>query len=237
MKKLAIIAIILIILLCGCNVCREGNEMTKIAEKYDLMTRLVEPYNRLAIEISEQSDPIQNEELVKIIDYIPSIQIDLRYAAADNFTNHVIYEFTDGYLRYGTILKLQKVQAELMDLGYSLVVWDAFRPVSAQFRLWEIMPNSNYVANPNTGYSTHSRGNTVDVSMVALNGEFCEMPTEFDDFSAKADRNYSDIPEQAVYHASLLERIMEKHGFEGYAKEWWHYSDTMVYDVEKSFNP
>ena len=69
--------------------------------------------------------------------------------------------------------------------GYGLLIWDAYRPVSAQFRLWEICPDSTYVANPNTGYSSHSRGNTVDVSLVTASGGSVEMPSGFDDFTAR----------------------------------------------------
>ena len=64
-----------------------------------------------------------------------------------------------------------------------------------------------------------------------------EMPTAFDDFSAKADRNYADCPETAANNAQLLEILMEKHGFTGYSGEWWHYSDTTSYPVEHVFEP
>ena len=63
------------------------------------------------------------------------------------------------------------------------------------------------------------------------------MPTGFDDFSAKADRNYADCTETAANNAQILELLMEKHGFTGYAGEWWHFSDTTSYPVEKDFEP
>ena len=63
----------------------------------------------------------------------------------------------------------------------------------AQFKLWEICPNPIYVANPNKGFSKHSRGNTVDITIVSLSGEKVEMPSGFDDFTKKADRDYSDV--------------------------------------------
>ena len=64
-----------------------------------------------------------------------------------------------------------------------LKIWDAFRPTYAQFVLWDICPDSIYVANPNEGFSSHSRGNTVDITIVDVNGDELVMPTAFDDCS------------------------------------------------------
>ena len=176
-------------------------------------------------------------DFVRVLDYIPSARQELMYATADNFTGQVIYDFSDAYLRYGTVKKLAAVSADLAELGLTLKIWDSFRPVSAQFKLWEVCPDPAFVANPETGFSSHSRGSTVDVTLVDETGTELEMPTGFDDFSAKADRDYSDCTETAAAHAELLEILMEKHGFNGYSGEWWHFSDTDEYPVEQSFIP
>ena len=177
------------------------------------------------------------EELVAVTDYIPGIYTDLRYASDNNFTHQVIYSFSDAYLRYGTVQKLASAQESLEAAGYSLLIWDAFRPVSAQFRLWEVCPDPAYVANPEKGYSSHSRGNTVDITLVTLDGEPVEMPTDFDDFTAMADRDYSDVGEEAAANARLLEDAMTAAGFKPYSAEWWHYSDTTSYPVAETFIP
>ena len=109
--------------------------------------------------------------------------------------------------------------------------------MSAQFRLWEVCPDDTYVANPNRGFSAHSRGNTVDVTLVGSLGNELEMPTGFDDFSGKADRDYSDVEEVPTEHALLLQNTMEKYGFEGYFGEWWHFQDEISYPVEDVFEP
>lgn len=178
-----------------------------------------------------------DEAFVKVSSYIPTLRQELFYATANNFTGQVIYDFEDAYLRYGTVKKLIAVSEDLAELGLYLKIWDGFRPVSAQFKLWEVCPDSTYVANPNVGYSSHSRGNTVDVTLVDANGQELEMPTGFDDFSSKADRDYSDCSEVSANNAKLLEILMEKHGFTGYFGEWWHYSDTVRYPVETEFEP
>lgn len=175
----------------------------------------------------------KDTDLVKVADFIPDIKEELRYATKNNFTGKKIYDFNQAYLRYGTVKKLAKAQEKLKKMGYSLLIWDAYRPVSAQFRLWEICPDSTYIANPNTGYSSHSRGNTVDITMVSLDvgDDKVIMPTDFDDFSLKADRDYSDCSEEERKHAEILEKTMSSVGFKPYSAEWWHFSDIYGYPV------
>lgn len=183
------------------------------------------------------TDEIDDSELVRVKTYIPDIIVELKYATTDNFTGEKIYEFSDAYLRYGTVKKLAEVQKELRADGMGLKIWDAFRPVSAQFRLWEVCPDATYVANPNNGFSSHSRGNTVDVTLVLIDGSEIQMPTGFDDFTHLANRDYSDCDATAANNAIILENMMIEYGFNAYSGEWWHYSDTDRYDVEKSFVP
>lgn len=177
------------------------------------------------------------ETFVRVTDCLPDIEVELKYASGDNFTGKVIYPFDTCYLRYGTVKKLMAVQDSLRERGLGLKIWDGFRPVSAQFALWEVCPDPTYVANPETGYSSHSRGNTVDLTLVDADGKELTMPTGFDSFSSLADRDYSDCPEEARENALLLQNIMEEKGFTGYFGEWWHFSDTVKYDVERVFDP
>jgi D-alanyl-D-alanine dipeptidase len=175
--------------------------------------------------------PPEDGELVTVTDWIPDIYVDLKYAGTDNFTGKAIYDFTAASLRYGTVKKLAAAQSELKAQGLSLKIWDAYRPVSAQFRLWDICPDPTYVADPTKGFSKHSRGNTVDVTLVNADGSEIEMPSGFDDFTGRADRDYSDVSAAAGADAELLDKVMTKNGFAGYSGEWWHYSDVTVYPV------
>lgn len=191
------------------------------------------------VETAEATLPpeLEDDAFARVLDYIPTASQYLVYATEENFTGQRIYDFVEVYLRYGTVKKLMLVAQELEQQGLYLKIWDGFRPVSAQFKLWEIYPNSTYVANPNKGYSNHSRGNAVDLTLVDAEGNELEMPTEFDDFSGKADRNYTDATPEAAANAKLLEETMEKYGFKGYYGEWWHFNDTDTYPVEKEFEP
>ena len=178
-----------------------------------------------------------DDDFVKVVRYIPDIIIDLRYSTENNFTSQQIYDFSDVWLRYGTVKKLMRVQEELKQNGYGLKIWDGFRPPSAQFKLWDICPDPTYVSNPNNGFSSHSRGNTVDITLVYTDGTELTMPTGFDDFSKLADRDYSDCSKEAADNAVFLEQLMIKHGFKPYSGEWWHFTDTQSYPVDEAFEP
>lgn len=183
------------------------------------------------------SDPA-DKDFVLITDYIPSAKVALPYATVHNFTGCRIYDFTDAYLRYGTVKKLQKVSVELEKQGIGLIIWDGFRPVTAQQKLWDVFPDPNYVSSPTTGRRTHCRGNTVDISLYDLEtGEELALPTEFDNFTDLADRDYSDCSPEAADNARLLEQLMEKHGFKPYVNEWWHFEDKTDYPIEENFDP
>ena len=173
----------------------------------------------------------QDGALVKLPEYLPGAFFDLRYAGTDNFTGRAVYDFDQPRLRYGTVKKLQKALAALNGRGCSLLIWDAYRPVEAQFRLWEICPDPTFVADPRAGFSDHSRGSAVDLTLCTLSGEPLEMPSGFDDFSPKASRDYRGCTKEAAEHARLLEKILTECGFVGYPAEWWHYNDADAYGV------
>ena len=174
-----------------------------------------------------------NNELVRVGNFIPDAVIDIKYATADNFTGGKIYTFNDAYLRYGTVMKLKKACDSLRAQGYRLLIWDAFRPQSAQFTLYENASDEDkaFLANPDSK-SQHSAGRTADVSMVKLDGSEVEMPTGFDDFTSKSDRDYSDVSKEAAQNSRILEKALEDAGFIGYQKEWWHYTDSDKYDFD-----
>ena len=180
----------------------------------------------------------EDAELVRVMDYLPSVREELAYATEGNFTGQQVYDFYNAYLRYGTVKKLAQVSAELEQLGYGLLIWDGFRPVSAQAALWEICPDPAFVSHPVTGTRAHCRGNAVDLTLFDLQtGELLPMPTDFDDFSALADRDYTDCDPIAAANATLLENVMKKHGFKPYRAEWWHFTDTDSYPVADDFQP
>jgi zinc D-Ala-D-Ala dipeptidase len=233
MKKSITIFIASVILLCLFFTTACGQQSNKPDDNsgYDGTV-----WGKLAIDFAPKVQ-VSDDEMVDISDWIPSLYIELMYATNDNFTGEVIYDFSSAYLRYGTVKKLIDVQKRLNQQGYSLKICDAFRPVSAQFKLWEVVPDPKFVADPYHGYSTHSRGNTVDLTLVTITGEPVEMPTEVDTFSLLADRDYSDVSDEAARNAMILQNAMVDAGFKTNSKEWWHYYDTVSYPVAVDFVP
>ncbi len=173
------------------------------------------------------------DELVRIKDIVPDIFVSLPYATENNFTHCKLYDFTEAYLRRGTAEKLKVAQEAVTRQGFSLLVLDAYRPQSAQWRMWRAMPDDDFVANPERGYSRHTRGCAVDVSLVTLSGEAVTMPSEFDDFTGKGLREYSRLDSETRSHILLLEQAMLDAGFRPYINEWWHFNDTDTYEVQE----
>ena len=230
-KYVAISVAIMIIL--GMTACEQKKNVIidKIIETETVSIQETITQKVTIQEITTEKEP-EDDEYVLVNKYIPDIYVELMYATDNNFTGVRIYDFTDAYLRYGTVKKLANVQKELKEQGYSLKIWDAYRPFEAQQKLWEVYPDPNYVANPANGMKKHNLGGTVDITMVAADGSVISMPTEFDDFSLKADRDYSDIEdEEAVKNVMILQNAMENNGFTGYQGEWWDYSDTVEYEA------
>ena len=229
---------VIVIIAAGMTACGQKKNVTtddvsgkEMANIQETAAQEVTAQKIITQEITTEKEP-ENDEYVLVKEYIPDIYVELRYATENNFTGVKIYDFTEAYLRYGTVKKLAQVQKELKQQGYSLKIWDAYRPFEAQQKLWEVYPDPNYVANPANGMKKHNLGGTVDITMVAADGTVISMPTEFDDFSLKADRDYSDIEdEEAVKNVMILQNAMENNGFTGYQGEWWDYSDTVEYEA------
>lgn len=236
MKKILPFIVLLGLLLAGCN--RSEPQPTTIPVTQPSTEAATEPAPTETQAPATTAPEPKNEDFVRIVDYIPTLRQSLAYATTDNFTGQVIYDFTDAYLRYGTVKKLQKVCEELEKQDLGLLIWDGYRPVSAQAKLWEVCPDPTYVSPPGTGVQSHCRGVAVDVTLVDLEtGEPLLMPTGFDDFTTYADRDYSDVDPIRAENALLLEEIMERHGFVPYRGEWWHFSDREDYPIEETFYP
>jgi len=163
-------------------------------------------------------------DLVDVQQVIPDIVVDLKYATADNFTGQVLYEVPRCFLRRATAERLARVQARLRKQGLGLKIWDGYRPRSVQWKMWKLVPDSRYVADPRKG-SRHNRGAAVDVTLVDSTGRELEMPTGFDDFTEKAHRDYQGCSETARRNRALLEAAMTAEGFVPLPTEWWHFDD------------
>lgn len=212
------------------------------------------------------SEEARSKGFIDLHDVDPTILISVRYSGQENFVGDVV----DGYKQSVIILTkqaaeaLQSVQAEVQKDGYSLVVYDAYRPQKAvdHFMRWSedvanqakkasYYPRVNKADVFELGYvarrSGHSRGSTVDVTIVKLGHELYEvqkqdrvlldgytitllndgtvdMGSSFDLFDTASHYENDLIQTKFKERRTYLKNIMEKHGFKNYAEEWWHFT-------------
>lgn len=115
------------------------------------------------------------------------------------------------------------MQRRLRPLGLSLRIWDAYRPASAQRKMWRIRPDARFLLPPWLG-SNHSRGAAVDVTLATRQGCELPMPTPHDEFSARAHRGaWRGVTPRRRGNAALLDRAMSAEGFRPNPREWWHF--------------
>lgn len=165
--------------------------------------------------------------LVVLKQEIPSLHIQLRYAKSSNVARQRLYDQSmPAMLDAPTAAKLALAQATLLRQGYSLKVWDAYRPPSAHLRLWRLSGESGYVADPRWGWSKHCSGRAIDVTLAdAETGKEQRMPSKFDDFSSKAASDYKGASKRVANNVRTLRRAMLGAGFVGIDMEWWHFEN------------
>ena len=171
-------------------------------------------------------DPKRLLELVKLD---PAIRLDMRYATSNNFTGRVLYDEARAFLAAPAAQAVARASKMAQSDGFGLTIYDAYRPWRITKKLWDatpVGPKKEYVANPKRG-SKHNRGCAVDLTLYDLQtGQLVEMPSEFDDFSEKAHRDYMGASAAAIANRARLARYLEAEGFVGLSNEWWHFDFT-----------
>lgn len=197
----------------------------------------------------------------------PGIQQDIRYATANNFLGRPV----NGYFVNACVISeaaaeaLARVQEQAVGLGYSLKVYDCYRPQHAvdDFVRWSSDADDNLMQSRffpalekdqlfPQGYiaarSGHSRGSTVDLTLVPLDtrqpdaspldGRFdcrgsvmqrypdnsIDMGTGYDCFDEKSHTDHPNVTDTVRANRDLLRDLMEQSGFENYSQEWWHFT-------------
>ena len=181
---------------------------------------------------------------VRLGDAIPGIVLDVRYYGTDNFVGAPVdgYEAPTAILTQPAADALRQVQESLQAQGFGLKVFDAFRPQTAvdHFVRWaadaadrrtkaeyypDVLKSELFARGYIAEMSGHSRGSTVDLTVVRLSdGAELDMGTPFDFFGAESAVDYAELT--AAQHANrrLLADAMQAHGFQPYPEEWWHYT-------------
>lgn len=184
-------------------------------------------YNKLNLpRLEKDPSKLLSSDMVRLDKYIDSILIDLRYAGSNNIIGKPVYESDVCYLRRGTADKLAKANEILLKKGYMIKVWDGYRAQKYQQYMYDNAPVKAVFLDPRKGLSNHTRGAAVDCTLVTQDGRKVDMPSDFDDGSALALREYTKCTEAQKQNALILENAMKSSGFIPLQNEWWHFDDT-----------
>lgn len=181
---------------------------------------------------------------VLLSDFVPQVIQEIRYFSTYNFVGERIdgYEEPCAIITAEAARALKSVSNELNVMGMRLKVFDAYRPTTAvrQFVFWALedtdvrmkpyfYPEIDKEETISQGYickdSAHSRGSTVDVTLLDMQtGKEVDMGSPFDFFGELSHPNCRDITDEQYGNRMLLRRVMERNGFVPYEYEWWHFT-------------
>lgn len=160
---------------------------------------------------------------IRLADFSEDFAYDMRYATENNFLKAKVYDCAECYTRVKTAKALIEANQDFMKEGAKIKFYDCYRPNSVQYKMWAIVPNPQYVANPDKG-SIHNKGGAVDITLVDMDGNELDMGTDFDFFGKRAYHDNMDLPQEILDNRKLLKETMEAHGFWSIRTEWWHYN-------------
>lgn len=171
----------------------------------------------------DKQSVVNDTTFVNIKDYSSDFVYDMKYATSDNFLKAKVYDCAECFLRLKTVKAIINANAVFMKKGYKIKFYDCYRPLDIQKKMWEIVPNPVYVADPRKG-SIHNRGGAVDITLVDKNGKELNMGTSFDHFGIEASHNYAQLSKAVKANRKLLKKVMIQNGFNSFDSEWWHYN-------------
>jgi zinc D-Ala-D-Ala dipeptidase len=175
-------------------------------------------------------DSVARQLLADVRSGDSTIQVEVRYATANNFTGAPLpgYLRNRAYLRKEAAAALGRVQKRLRSGGMGLKVFDGYRPVQATQGMVEWARRTGQMHLIQDGYiasrSRHNLGLAVDLTLVdfSVGGREVDMGTPYDTFSESA--HWANATGRTLRYRQLLRTVMEKEGFKQYDQEWWHYS-------------
>lgn len=174
-------------------------------------------------EVYTSETTIADSTFVNLKEYSKDFIYDMKYATEDNFLKAKVYDCAECFLRLKTVKALIAANKDFMNKGYRIKLYDCYRPLSIQKKMWEIVSNPEYVADPKKG-SIHNRGGAVDISIVDAGGKEVDMGTPFDFFGIQASHNYTKLSKKVISNRKFLKKIMTENGFNSFDSEWWHYN-------------
>ncbi|GAB18048.1 putative D-alanyl-D-alanine dipeptidase [Gordonia effusa NBRC 100432] len=175
--------------------------------------------------VAPVSPTAASEGLLDVRSVVPDAIVDLRYATSANFVKQRLYPTNARCLVHRSMANGLRVAASRLRVtGNRLVFWDCYRPHSAQVRMYQVVPDANWVAKPTNYARSHESGRSVDVTLATRDGRRLDMGTGFDDFSARAHAYATaGVSASAVGNRARLRTAMQAGGLAPYSGEWWHF--------------
>jgi D-alanyl-D-alanine dipeptidase len=225
-SSLKLVVLLIIIFNFSCKEDSKKLEDTRIPSEAIIPSDSLPTKTNIEIETRKEVAPLASlidTIFIRLADYSDSFAYDLRYATDNNFLKEKVYDCAECYTRVKTANALIDANKEFKKVGLKIKFYDCYRPNSVQYKMWKIVPNPQYVANPIKG-SIHNKGGAVDITLVNLDGEELDMGTDFDFFGKRAYHDNFNLPQEILDNRKLLKETMEKHGFWSTRTEWWHYN-------------
>lgn len=151
-------------------------------------------------------------------------EYEIRYATANNFIGEQLYDCSKCVLQKEVATALILANQFFCEQGYRIKLFDCYRPLDVQKKMWSKVPRPTYVANPYGEGSIHNKGAAVDITLVTLEGCYVEMGTDYDFFGKEAHIDNFNFSEEILNNRKLLIEGMKRFGFKTIRTEWWHFS-------------
>jgi D-alanyl-D-alanine dipeptidase len=168
--------------------------------------------------------------LVDLATLSSEFKYEIRYATPNNFIGEILYNCKVCLLQPEVAEVIIKANQYFCEKGFRIKVFDCYRPLDVQKKMWAKVPRPTYVANPYDKGSIHNRGAAVDITLETIDGCFVDMGTDYDYFGPAAHIDNFNFSEEINMHRKLLIEGMKKFGFQTIRTEWWHFSYRKNWD-------
>ena len=170
------------------------------------------------------TEMISQNKLINLSSLSSEFSYEIRYATPNNFIGETLYDCAVCLLQSEVADVLLKANIYFCEKGYRIKLYDCYRPLDVQKRMWEKVPRPTYVANPYEKGSIHNKGAAVDITIETLDGCFVDMGCDYDFFGREAHIDSYNFSEKILANRKLLIDGMRMFGFNTVRTEWWHFS-------------
>jgi len=240
-----------LLIFCACDQSPITDSI--IEEKTEKDTIVVDSNSLSSIDETSCLDSIlfKNYNLVNIQSLDSSICVDIKYSTTDNFTHQKMYlRISKAYLQKKVAQRLVECQHYLKSLhpSYSLLIYDAVRPLSVQQKMWDFLDSipvnkrSKFVSNPRN-HSIHNYGCAVDLTIIDEHKIPLDMGSFYDDIRKIAYPRMEahflqtgELTSTQIENRKLLRGVMKAGKFSNIATEWWHFNAHSRQYVKENYS-